>query len=124
MEITNSILKEQTERNKKKKNVIIFGVEESNGREENKRVEHDENIVKNILAKIKLKTDESKSIDVAMISESWFNEMFMPNIIVGYKFYFCNRKKVEIGGGVCIYIKENLESNKVDDPLLLDSKLE
>lgn len=64
--------------------------------------------------------NESKC-DLIFVTETWFNDKSVTKIS-GYDCYFRNRVKKR-GGGVCIYVKDDLVSNELENDQVLCDKL-
>lgn len=65
---------------------------------------------------------EVEKPDVMLISETWFNEESIRNVD-GYAIYYKDRNN-RIGGGVCIYIRDNIKHRPTRIKRLNDSKIE
>ena len=65
------------------------------------------------------------NIDVALICESWFNKTHCDTSVhvEGYKLYRKDRP-IRKGGGVCIYIRDNIHSSLIDFPEIKNQEVE
>lgn len=53
--------------------------------------------------------DDFRDLDVIVVGESWLNkDLFDFYNIVGYKAFFCGRDSGSKGGGICVYVKDEL----------------
>jgi exonuclease III len=59
------------------------------------------------------------NVDLCCISETWWKSSSI-KVIEGYRLYFKDREGH--GGGVCVYVKETIESHEVNDEQLSNSK--
>ena len=56
-EITQAVRQETALLDKKEKNVIVFGIKQSNAENENKKIQDDKNSIENILTEINIKSE-------------------------------------------------------------------
>nr|XP_047141009.1 uncharacterized protein LOC124816049 [Hydra vulgaris] len=129
-----------TEIEQREKNVIIFGLEESNKTDGADIKKNDENKVLDLLDQVsvdklhmvrifRLKSKngiapvivESRA-QVIFACETWWSAMSTTNI-PGYNLF---RKDCQFsrGGGVCIYIQENIKSSEINEKYLINENIE